>query len=334
LGITCEEVGIVTHTGESREQAIRDVVRIYAVDRTSIIPLASSDELFRCRLGDRSCVLRLSRYKSFAEQKAEAEWVNYLSDNGVAVARVIPSAKGNLAETIGAGAAERTAVLFEEVPGHHPTTEEWETGLWERCGRLIGRMHALAKSYNRESAMAVRDWVEQEEYDWHTHIPTEQTRVREKCNELYTAIERLPTTGDAYGITHSDVFQDNLKIHKGTLTLLDFQDCERHFFVNDLAVLIYFALEMPHRFKSYESYASAVAASLLRGYRQENELDPIWIERIPLFLKLREILSYTICYCYWDMGNLADNQRTLLSLYRKNIEHNIPVAAIDFSSLG
>lgn len=320
-------------TEHETAEALHGAARLFGIDRNTIQPLASSGELYQCQMGERSLVLRLSQYKSIDEQEAEAKWVNYLGDNGVSVARVIPSATGKLAEKVGTGSVERVAVLFEEAPGHHPTTEEWGPPLWEECGRLIGRMHALAKMHSGESGMAVRDWIEQDEYDWQAYIPKEQTRVRERCDELYTAIKKLPKSADSYGITHSDVSQDNIKVHRGSITILDFQDCERHFFINDLAVFIYFALEAHHRFESRESYASAVASSLLRGYREKNEIDPIWIERIPHFLKLREILSYSICHCYWDLANLQENQRTLLSLYRKNIERDIPVVNIDFSSL-
>jgi Ser/Thr protein kinase RdoA (MazF antagonist) len=321
----------VERIDESSGNTLYDVARLYGIGRKTIRALASSGELHRCRLGERSCVLRLSRYKSYAEQKAEAEWVNYLSENGVSVARALPSAEGKLAERVGSGDAQRIAVLFEEVPGHHPNAEEWAPPLWEKCGGLIGRMHALAKAYDRESRTAIQDWVEQGEYDWQTHIPKEQTRIRERCEELYAAIGTLPKTPDSYGITHSDISQDNIKIHNGRVALLDFQDCERHFFVNDLAVFVYFALEMPQRIESIESYAALVLSSLFRGYREENELDTFWFQRIPLFLKLREILSYTICYCYWDMEILSENQLRLLSLYRRSIERDIPVTNIDFS---
>ena len=82
-------------------------------------------------------------------------------------------------------------------------------------------MHALAKAYKRESAMAIRNWVEQCEYDWEANIPKDQIRVRERCDKLYRAIGKLPKTADSYGITHSDVSQDNIKIQNGRITLLD-----------------------------------------------------------------------------------------------------------------
>jgi len=36
--------------------------------------------------------------------------------------------------------------------------------------------------------------------------------------------------------------------------------------------------------------------SFLKGYYKENNLSKYWIERIPLFLKLREIVLYAVIH--------------------------------------
>jgi Ser/Thr protein kinase RdoA (MazF antagonist) len=61
----------------------------------------------------------------------------------------------------------------------------------------------------------------------------------------------------------------------------------------------------------------------MRGYRQENAIDPIWLERLPLFLNYRRILLHTVFTGEWRNGDAW--QKRLLSLWRQEIVNDIPV---------
>ncbi|MFC1853638.1 hypothetical protein ACFL27_25935, partial [candidate division CSSED10-310 bacterium] len=112
--------------------------------------------------------------------------------------------------------------------------------------------------------------------------------------------------------------------------VLDFQDCEKHFFINDLAVFIYFSLEQTVAVHDLRAYGHRLITSLLEGYNLTRPLDSFWIEKIPLFMKLREILAFIICFCYWDLSGLREQQKILLQFYRKNIEFDVTVLPISF----
>lgn len=264
-------------------EIIERLFELYGIDRNSINDVNEYGELYECTKQGRPYILRVTDYKTFKEQRAEASFINFLHANGVSVANVIPSQEGNLVEVIDKGERDITAVLFTKAAGHHATSEEWNSDLIEKLGQVIGKMHRLSKGNK-----------------------------------------------DTYGLIHGDVCQGNFFLNDDKITLIDFQDCEHNYFIFDLAAVIYFAVENSFNGNDINSYSIEFIKALLKGYRKECNIDSFWIEKIPLFLKLREMLSFIILHCYWDVESFDEDRKALLNLYRKNIEYDIPVLNIDF----
>jgi Ser/Thr protein kinase RdoA (MazF antagonist) len=314
------------------EKILEVLYKLYDIDRESIKEVNECGEIFECSYQENYYVLRLSDYKSFGEQKEEADFINYLYQNGVNVANVIPSKNGEMIEIIEYNEQEIYAALFSKALGHQATSKEWDNNLIEKYGKMIGKMHKLSKQYSPQNiSHSIKNWFEQEEYDYKKHLPECHELIMDKCDALFNAIKSLPRNKETYGLIHSDIGQGNSFIDGDEITIFDFQDCEYHYFMNDIAIMIYFGVEQSFNGKDINTYSIDFINSLLKGYRSEIEIDSFWIEKIPLFLKLREMLSFIIFYCYWDIESLNEDQKALLNLYRKNIEYDIPVLNIDFS---
>jgi len=314
------------------ENILEELYKLYDIEHDSIKEVNEYGEIFECNYQGGNYILRLSSYKNLEEQEEETDFINYLFQNGVNVANVMPSKNGSFVEKIEYNGQEFYAVLFSKALGHQITSKEWNNKLIEKYGKIIGKMHKLSKKYSSPHIPpSIKNWFDQEEYNYKKYIPECHQLILEKCDALFKAIKSLPRNKDTYGLIHSDIGQGNSFIDKDNLTIFDFQDCEYHYFVNDLAIMIYFGVEQSFNGKDINTYSVDFINSLLKGYRSEIEIDSFWIEQIPLFLKLREILSFIIFYCYWDIDSLNEDQKALLNLYRKNIEYDIPVLNIDFS---
>lgn len=59
-------------------------------------------------------------------------------------------------------------------------------------------------------------------------------------------------------------------------------------------------------------------------------MESIWIERLPVFIKLREMMSFIDAYLEWDMTQLPLAEKNLLMRYQNSIENEVPVLHIDF----
>ena len=310
---------------------IERMQRLYNIECKSIKEINEYGELYECVIQGKKYILRITDYKSYAEQRAEADFINFLYVNGISVSNVITSKDDNLVEIVDYEDKELYAILFSKATGHHPNSTEWNSSLIEKCGQIIGRMHKLSMEYSNPTKYNIVNWHEHNELNFLKHIPPKHKIIIEKCNDLFSEINTLPKNYSTYGLIHSDIGQGNMFIDGDKITLFDFQDCEHHYFINDLAVMIYFGIEESFNGRDINSYSIEFIHSLLKGYRKENKIEPSWIDKIPLFLKLREILSFIIFYCYWDVDNFDEDRKALLNLYRKNIEYDIPVLNINFS---
>jgi len=303
---------------------------LYNIAKDSINPINEYEELFECTRQRQQYILRITDYKTFEEQNAEADFINYLSENGVGVANIILSENGNLVEKIKNDEQEVYAVLFSKANGHHATSEEWNSALIEKCGQIVGKMHTLSKKYNNLSKSSIINWYEHDEMNYLKHVPSKHTLIIEKCKTVFDEIKVLPRNENTYGLIHSDITQVNFFVDGNTITLIDFQDCEHNYFINDLAVMIYFGIEDSFNGNDIKSYSIEFINALLKGYSKECSINSFWIEKIPLFLKLIEIHQFVMFYCYWDVEEFNEDRKARLNMYRKNIEYDISVLDIDF----
>jgi len=107
--------------------------------------------------------------------------------------------------------------------------------------------------------------------------------------EALAAVQALPRDPSAYGLIHTDLHGGNfmLDVQDGRVTLLDFDDCAYGWYAMDIAMCLHdFCVLAPQPDKN--AYAAHFLPNFLRGYLAFYPLEPIWIERLPLFLKLVE----------------------------------------------
>jgi len=280
--------------------------------------------------------LTMPQYVNFELIPGEADWVNYLADNGVRVPRVIPSEKGNLVEIIEAEDHSCAVVCFEKVEGRPIDFDdcgEWNGELFAEYGRTIGKMHALSKGYApTDKSLTRMQWHEQ---DWleSSRLP-EESLARRKCEELIQALHTLPEDRDSYGLIHGDAHPWNVLLHEGKIVLTDFDFCESSWFASDIAIILFYAVMAPMEDMDRTSFAGFFMHNFMKGYRKENGMNAFWLEQIPSFLRLRMISKYMLHYPEWKSGRMSEKRQSAFSEWKRKIENDIPYLDVDFSELG
>lgn len=315
----------------TRETEItKGIARLFDVGEDAVRPL--NHFLFLYEKDGKPYMARVLDEPSHEEQLAEVAWVNYLAEGGIGFARPVPSATGALVEKIEVEGGAYCVVSLEKVPGAPPTAQEWDRPLFRELGRTIGRMHRLTEDFHREHPGLKRaDWHAAEIYN-PDFIPERSVEARAQCAEIVAQVRALPRDGSTYGLIHGDIHQWNFHLVNGKPVFFDTDECEPHFFVHDLGVLINSAVEESFNGVAggVNSYAEVFIGDLLEGYAEERTLAGEWIERLPLFIKLREVMSFIDAYLEWDMEDLSLQQRIILNRYQNAIENNVPVLHIDF----
>ncbi|MDQ3905542.1 MAG: phosphotransferase [Actinomycetota bacterium] len=318
----------------SEADILQEVARRYALSLADLTPLMVDEgtHVYAVDHHAHPYILKWmpSWEQSAAEIAAEVDWVNYLADHDVPVARALPSAQGVLVEVIPIPHAYASVVAYARAPGHRPAGRDLDATLFQRWGAVMGKMHRLARQYrSTRPSVHIPSWNANAQRD-RAQIPADQVAVLEKWDALMQQVQGLPRHGDVYGLIHGDLQANNLVVADGRLTVIDFAACEVSWFVREIAIALYFHLWEPHPGQETRSVAAFFLDHLVEGYTSEHVLGAFWLEQLPTFLKLQELQIYRAIAAYTgfvqdrDIETIPAKYRRLLTRYRYNIEHEIP----------
>ena len=318
-------------------EILEEALSRYGVRRSDVSELGGFESfVYECSRADEELILRISHslHRSADEISAELEWIRYLSANAVNACGAVPSLQGNLLEILGDGDEYFTAAAFAKAPGRTADEAIWQPPLFEEMGRMMGQMHALSKSYAPAATSFRRpDWHEETTGIAEKFLPAKDVNIIGKFNELQAATSALAADADSFGLVHIDFHRGNFFVDQGRVYLFDFDDCQYSWFADDIAIALFYAV--PHDCASLEDLASArtFMRSFMAGYRTENVLSSQWLERIPMFLKRREMDLYTAIHRSLDVNNLDEWAGSFMAGRASKIENDVPYVDIDFSSL-
>ena len=261
----------------------------------------------------------------------EVDWINYLADNAVPVCRAIPSEKDEFVEIIEADDGYFPIVSFEKAPGGPPGKDQWNADLFQEMGRVMGKMHALAKEYQPAHPSFRRSsWHEETECFAEKYLPPSEQTAVEKFNALRDYLHTLRTDVDAYGLVHIDFHDGNFFVENGRIMLFDFDDCQYSWFADDIAMALFYAV--PHHCVGAENLNAAkhFFQAFMEGYHHENALEDHWLKQVPYFLKRREIDLYIVIHRSFDLNHLDAWCRSFMDNRKYKIENDIPYIDMDF----
>jgi Ser/Thr protein kinase RdoA (MazF antagonist) len=285
----------------------------------------------------RPFILRLAHTIRRSEEliHGEVDWINFLARGGASVAGAVLSSNDRLVEAIDDGCGGSfLATAFVRAPGKPPIKSDWTPETFTAYGRLIGKMHALAQRYQPADPRWRRPhWDDPLMLDTERWLKPDDAGVIERYRELLAYLRGLPRDDPrAYNLIHQDAHAGNFFIDEtGTITLFDFDDCVYGWFIYDLAMVIFYAAIGK---EGVSAFIQAFMVDFLRGYTEENHLDPRWLGEIPNFLKLREIDLYAAIHRSFDVENLDDPWcMRFMDGRKQRIENDAPVIDFDFTSL-
>ena len=243
----------------------------------------------------------------------ELDFTNYLAENGMRVSRAIMSLGENWVETLEAESGYFLATAYEKAPGALVDWREWTPELYEQWGALIGRMHALTKNY-RPSVESIRrrHWHENRDWDLESSVPKSKLEFRRYGQGIKDWLLSLPIDRDSYGLIHSDLHQWNMLGDGGELWPIDFDNLHYDWFLSDFTTVIINVVICQARSRERGQYDEWTGGRemdsaefldyfmdpFVSGYRLENDLDPIWISRLPRFLSRHYFTFYVDAL--WD----------------------------------
>ncbi|WP_243522923.1 phosphotransferase [Bacillus pseudomycoides] len=304
------------------KKILKLINEIYPVDFIKVKSV--TNEMYQCIAEQGDYFVRITNYKTYEEQLEEVKYTDFLYREGLGVPPIITSVNGKLVEKITLD-RELFIVLYKAASGIHLPRSQWNSSVLKKLGQQIGRLHRLSKKFESiEPIKHINDWYDNEEYSFLNYIPKEEGIIREFAHDVLSSIKKLPKSPSNYGLIHGDLWLENILVENDlNLTMIDFQDCEKHFYIFDLAVPIYSALEYSFVGNgNIVDYENSITQAIVDGYQEENEISEEMIDKLPLFIKLKEIFEYSLMHMYWNKEELAEEQVRIMNLYRIRIENN------------
>ena len=268
--------------------------------------------------------------------RGEVHWINYLADGGATPAPAVLSPHGNLVELVDDGqGGQFLCTAFVKARGGIAKREQINERLFHSYGRLVGRMHALAKNYRLpDPAWKRPEWDDPQNMCVEKRLPARFNTVLERYLPLKQYLFALPKDPSSYGMIHQDAHLANLFVDEDYhLTLFDFDDCVYGHFIYDIAMVWFYASmwgkDDPGGFTAH------FMPVFLSAYREENRLDPHWLAEMPHFLKLREIDLFAQIHHGFTDGDHPDDPWSARYMQgrQERIENGVPYIAFNWETL-
>lgn len=287
-----------------------------------------SENVFECDNGRDNFILKFYLSSTYEKSAIELEldWILYLHQSGMNVTAPIASSHGNLLEVVEMSNKEQCWIIaFEKAKGKFVNVSdkrEWNTNTFYIWGKTLGKIHSLSKQY--EPKTYKRSWNSESLFLEENDVSEE---IKCKWNKYINELEKLPKDENSYGMIHHDLHHKNFYLYGQDIILFDFGDCVYHWFVYDIAIVLYHALQTvsDDNVREREDFAIVFLRSFLNGYTRENQLDPQWLLKIPFFLTFRQIYSYMYFSKYLsEEQRNNDKTREILNNMKAKIENDIP----------
>lgn len=300
--------------------ALRTLGPLYGIKEGSLRRVADyegcSNLVYEYRADGEPRILRISyRPDRGAEMiRAELDYVEYLARHGVRVARPVSSGADRLVEEISVEGGTLPVVAFERAPGMRVPDNGYRyredapiSEYFENWGAMLGRMHALAMDYAPPDGLAPRpDWFALHRPGrWlASRVPERLRTVRERIAALFDEIAALPRERGAYGLIHGDFMDGNFCVDysKGNMTVFDFDDCCRFWFVFELASAWEGGIGrvMFRPLDERVAFMDRYMAHVMAGYNRWHTLSDDWLARLPLFVRLIHAWEFLYFAQYLD----------------------------------
>lgn len=226
--------------------------------------------------------------------KSELDFVQFLARQKCAVANtLVRDEKPRFLAVPDSAGHEFLAYGYEFIEGEcYEDVEKSEESLIE-LGRSLAHIHNASERFTQGHSVTRPSLTNNVDYQARSILPQSECAVINAYEDLLSEIQKIPESPEFYGLIHSDAHDGNLIQHKDRgLIFIDFDDCEFHYFLNDLAIMLY--TFFPPENCDDKAYTEFVFLSLLRGYLPVRPTPSAHFQFLPLFLKFRAFMIHML----------------------------------------
>jgi len=240
----------------------------------------------------RRYVLRVHRagYQTPASIHSELQWMDALCQAGIRTPRALAGRDGHWVQTLSVkGVPEpRHCDVISWVEGE-PLDATNSIEAYELLGELHAQLHNHSRGWSRAPGFTRQRWDDDGmlgadplwgRFQDLEALDADQLALMKRARSV--VLERLARFGkthDSFGLIHADFMPDNVLLHHGVASVIDFDDSGFGWYLYDPATL--FALSIAD-----EAFPSMLDA-WTRGYRSVADLPDQHLAELPTFIMAR-----------------------------------------------
>jgi Ser/Thr protein kinase RdoA (MazF antagonist) len=257
--------------------------------------LEGENAVFRAELGELGlCAVRVHRadYHTADHLQSQVDWCRALTRDGVVkTAAVIDTLAGEsfVVEDHPEVPQPRFVTVLRWEPGRSLAEDGASPATFAALGALMARVHLHGETWAGRDVFTGLRWDAEAFLGdrpilgpfWDTSRLDDAGRhVMSRFREVAASVLHDFGYGDdRFGIVHGDFLPQNLLLHEGEITVLDFDDCGHGWYRLDVATALMVA--------SFGADFDASRDALLAGYRKHRHLDESDLVLLPLLIALR-----------------------------------------------
>jgi amicoumacin kinase len=288
-----------------------------------------SNNVFACSKGKETCILKFYPSATYKKESivSELEWIYFLYTSGINVTRPLYSVNEKFLETVEVNNEKCYVLCFEKARGTLINTSDpkmWNRAFFYTWGQLLGNIHSLSKAFTPSKKQ-----------HWNTGLlftkppSTVDDVIMSKWKEFLNELHQLPKEAHNYGMIHNDLHQKNFFVSDREIILFDFGDCEYNWFMYDIAIVIYHAVQSVDESEK-TTFSTLFIQSFLQGYLTKNDLDSYWLTKLPFFLNYRQLFFYLYFVSFLTEEQKNNKKvKTILLNMKNKIKNNISYLQID-----
>ncbi len=217
---------------------------------------------------------------------------------------------------------------FVFATGRKPVKEDVNEEFLKEYGRVIARMHVLAKTYKPLNKRA--EWDEDKLFEIaHKYLPEESKGLMRSFEILKERLSNYPKDKDSYGLIHTDMHMGNFFISgDNVFEVFDFDDSAYKWFISDIAIVLFYVIWFDS--DNFEKI-DFIMKHFMSGYREVNQLPDFWFEVFDEFLKLRRLVLSLVIYRSFDMSDAPDWVTKFFEIHLDKTLNDEPMLRNDFT---
>ncbi|MBU0935995.1 MAG: phosphotransferase [Spirochaetes bacterium] len=320
------------------EELIALLAPAFGLDRNGISFLTEGENLIFLYQNDSDRrILRVSgnHDRRRADIEAEMDFMLWLNHCGDVAVRVLPTSEGSCLAELPLEGKTRYAICYEMLERPFPGKQAWDSKMFTRLGERCGQLHQASLQYKPGTTQRYQ-WHENPDLHYIMSLDGKYRLVAERTQTLVERLRALPADRSKFGLIHADLHCGNMGWDRqGQIRFYDFDDCHYGWFMQDLAVALFFSYWEPDMLGGIMNHSSGdtnhaadFAGSFLAGYRRHASPDSVQLSALGDLLKLQRCLLWGVLHA--DGENRGEWEQ-VYQKWQKEIEADLPFVELDFS---